>query len=892
MILAFYSLAKILFKNPRESLFSTMLFIVVSGFSWFYLLTNPPPSILSGNEFRGFIWEVINKFGTESGAKISFIYADDHALVRLWSLGLCFASIMALSKHLNVNQRRGYLLIFSVGFIQIALGHYVGLILLALLLFALTFLISKSLTKEILFSLGIPTLLIIFLAWVFSYFRALYFVVFLPLLALVLAGLLRSFINGKHVRWDFILRHERRILSILAIIFILYYGLSWIAFAIINRQVQIETPIFTLWYSLPIQFGFLGFLFTLTLAKNTLTKWKHLDFSLKFVMLMFGLLLISIAFINYSNLHLFYLIVPAYLVPYYFLPFFALASPYILKGMNFPNKELKRNVKSALFVSLLVLLLLFGSFSHIMSASYWNTSGWWKESSPFTSLSDEEIQFVNFLYSLPPKACYEIVGFLPKDQPFPLVEASQYQKMVRYRIYDVDNLIFLSGMRFTQKLSMSVLYDAQDPNEIIFLKQVYPIEYLIVDKNATSFLAHFMKENRSPIFDGKYIVYDLSDLQPITADNSKSEGVILVDEVSFTGNLTFTDEKYQKNLLNNVAGALSPLEKGYTSVKIYAADKGLEETENFDVQHNDNQTSYREESNPKLTDGKSDDNETCVYDDDETFWSSYAWGSGNLTAPTRSEETTEKAKGSSSLKVEISTGGTYEVSVVHHSYSEPYPDWTGKDFIGIYLYGLNDGGTITVAVYGGGNSGPNAYFWCITDNFSGWKRFVLPINNPNYKGSDFDITSINEVHVRWNTAGTKYIDRMVVDVWQSMEALISEVKIEGETTLINMRSTWNYFPETMNVAQKVVIHGEVHFKVLNTFGNKRLYITSFENVGNYEIYPKPWHVAESTAKLYIQEYVKMKDIPFLTVLKSPFGITWTIICVVFFTIFTFRKKVR
>ncbi|MFX1562183.1 MAG: hypothetical protein ACFFDP_02620 [Promethearchaeota archaeon] len=583
------------------------------------------------------------------------------------------------------------------------------------------------------------------------------------------------------------------------------------------------------------------------------------------------------AFVNYFNLYFFYLNVPANFMPYYFLPFLALASAYILKDINFhKKKKSKVNIKPALLAIFVVLILLFGSFTHILSASYWKTSGWRAERSPLTSLSDEEIRFVNFLYHLSSRD--PLAGFLPKDQPFPSVKGAQYQEMVRYRLYDVDYLIPLGGIRLPQKLVMSVLYDTQDLNEIIFLKQIYPLEYLVVDRDATSFLAHFMKENESPLFDGKYIVYDLSNLQPIKADNSKIQEVIIVDEVLFTGNLTFTDEKYQKKLLNNVVGALSPLEKGYTSVKIYQLD--------------DDQTSHREESNPDLTDGESDDNEMCVYDDDETLWSSWGFGSGNLTAPTRSEETTEKFKGSSSLRVEIPTGGTYELSVAHHSYSESYPDWTGKDFIGIYLYGLNDGGTITVAVYGGGSGGSNEYLWYITDNFSGWKRFVLPINNPDYKGSDFDIASINTVHVRWNTAGIRYIDRMVVDVWPCMVALTPEVEIEGETTLINMRSTPNYFPEAMNVAQKVAIQGEVSFEVVNTFDNKRLYVGSFECVGDEKIYPEPWHVTQTTAKQSIRNYIEMADIPFLAVLNSPYGLTWTIMCMWFSIMFTFRIRAR
>lgn len=753
--LAFYLLAKTLFTHTRESLFATLLLTVLSGFSWFYVLTNPPPSFLSGNEFHDYIWEVVNKFGTESGAKVSMIYADDHALNRLWSLGLCFGSVAApLNERHSINRGRGYLLIFSAGFLQIALGHSTELILLGFTLFAFTILTSKKSTKEILFAVGVSTLLSVFFMWMFGYFIITFQVISLPLLALIFAVLLKRFINSKYISWKFISFHKRTILNVLTIMFICYYGLSWIGFLSMYHQIQIAVPLFTLWYSPPIQWGFLGLLFTIFMAKCVLTRWKDLDFCLKFIMLMFSLLIFLTVFVNYFNLHFLYLNVPANFMPYYFLPFLALASVYILRDMNFPKmKRLEVNIKPTLLVTLVVLMLLFGSFTHILSASYWKTSGWQTERSPLTSLSDGEIQFVNFLYNLSSRT--PLSGVLSKDQPFPPVEESEFQTMVRYRLYDVDYLIMLSGIRIPQKLAMSMLYDTQDLNEIIFLNQIYPMEYLIVDRDATSFLAHFMRENEFPLFDGKYIVYDLSNLQSVREDNSKIQDAILVDEVLFTGNLTFTDQKHQKTLLNNVTGALSPLENGYTSVNIFQWD--------------DDQTGYREESNADLKDGESGDSEMCIYHN-ETFWGWSEYGSGNQAVLARLDETTNK-----------------------------------------------------------------------------------------------------------------------VEVSNSLEVKISEVKIEGETTLINMRSTSNYFPQAMNVAQKVEIRGEASFKVLNSFDNKRLYIGLFEYVGVEKIYPEPWHMTALVAKQHIQSYIESTDIPFLAVLSSLYGLTWIIICIWFSIIFVFRR---
>lgn len=325
--LAFYLLAKTLLRNAHESLLATLFLTVLSGFSWFYLVTNPPPSFLSGTEFRGYIWEVFNKFGTESGAKMSMIYADDHALNRLWSLGVCLASIGALlNTRYAINGKRGYLLIFSVGFLQIGLGHSTELILLALSLFAFAILTSKNLNKEILFAVGASTMLSAFLIWVLGYSTDILKLNFLPFITLILAILLTRIINSQKIKkgWNYILTRKRIILSVLAVIFIYYYGLSWIAFLSAYHQIQIGVPTFTLWYSPPIQWGFLGFLFTIVMIKGALTKWRDLVFHLKFILMLFTLLLITTVSVNCVNLYFFYVNVPANFMPYYFLPFFAL----------------------------------------------------------------------------------------------------------------------------------------------------------------------------------------------------------------------------------------------------------------------------------------------------------------------------------------------------------------------------------------------------------------------------------------------------------------------------------------------------------------------------------------------------------------------------------------
>jgi len=190
----------------------------------------------------------------------------------------------------------------------------------------------------------------------------------------------------------------------------------------------------------------------------------------------------------------------------------------------------------------------------------------------------------------------------------------------------------------------------------------------------------------------------------------------------------------------------------------------------------------REESNSSLTDGQSDSNEICLYDDTETFWGNYRGGTGSYSV-TVSEELTEVTKGTSSTKIEISTGGTYRYLGVAHDYAT-LQDWSDKEFLCLYLYGRNTGATWTVRLVTvtSGNYG----LWYITDNYSGWRRFVLPLNDPDSSSGTYDLTQVDQlqIFVDANVAGegAYYLDRTVVDVgqWTKVEAYVPDDLNDGQ----------------------------------------------------------------------------------------------------------------
>jgi len=283
-------------------------------------------------------------------------------------------------------------------------------------------------------------------------------------------------------------------------------------------------------------------------------------------------------------------------------------------------------------------------------------------------------------------------------------------------------------------------------------------------------------------------------------------------------------------------------------------------------------------------------NEIRIYDDQENFWKGYSWGQGTVGIPTLHENEDMQIAGLRCTEIAVPPGN-FTVSAIFHSFSKPYLNWSEYDFISVYLYGINNLGKITLAVYGGGDKRSNAYLWYITDDFSGWKHFIISLSEPDYKGSDFDITSIRQIQIWWSTPGIRYIDTISVCAMERKTFSVPNVHIEGQISLINFRASANYFPEARNLAQKIDILGSISFNILNTFNNNRAYIGSLRYKGESKIYPEPWHMTPRIAKQSIQAYITYTNISFLEVLKGTYGLTWTILCLIF-TIFTTSKKLK
>jgi len=165
---------------------------------------------------------------------------------------------------------------------------------------------------------------------------------------------------------------------------------------------------------------------------------------------------------------------------------------------------------------------------------------------------------------------------------------------------------------------------------------------------------------------------------------------------------------------------------------------------------------------------------TVIIDDGGVaFWVQSSWGTGSIGNVTEFDDTAEKAKGANSYRIEVGSGSNAKWQIYHDF--NPNVDWSNKNFICFYVYGTNNGNSLSIRF--GDNT--NFHFYVITDNFSGWKRFVIPFNAMSKGGTGADLSDVSDIRFISSTDNddaTRRFDRIVVDVgqWATVEAWVPD----------------------------------------------------------------------------------------------------------------------
>lgn len=177
-------------------------------------------------------------------------------------------------------------------------------------------------------------------------------------------------------------------------------------------------------------------------------------------------------------------------------------------------------------------------------------------------------------------------------------------------------------------------------------------------------------------------------------------------------------------------------------------------------------------------------NPSVLYDDNEEIWSVYRDGSGSFDI-NLSEELNEKIKGASSLKVAV-TSGTY-ASIGYQINFASLQDWSNKEFLCWYFYGMNSGLIIKARIIdNNGNWGE----WNFTDNFTGWKRFVKPLlKRDSQSDTNPNLSQISTLRFYFNPSSisTYYHDRTLIDIGQWIK-----VEVNVPNKLRSVHSSYSY----------------------------------------------------------------------------------------------------
>ena len=171
---------------------------------------------------------------------------------------------------------------------------------------------------------------------------------------------------------------------------------------------------------------------------------------------------------------------------------------------------------------------------------------------------------------------------------------------------------------------------------------------------------------------------------------------------------------------------------------------------------------------------------SVIYDDDEAIWAPYQVGEGSFSI-TLSEETTTVRKGSSSLKAVIGSGSYADVGA--SATFSPTQNWSSKDFLCLWVYGMNSGGIYRVRV----SDGTNWSRWDFADDFTGWRRIVLPLRTPSAWSGSLNLAAVSDmqVYITPISSGAWYLDRIVVD---ELRLVRVEVRVPDEVRSVDAYS--------------------------------------------------------------------------------------------------------
>lgn len=131
---------------------------------------------------------------------------------------------------------------------------------------------------------------------------------------------------------------------------------------------------------------------------------------------------------------------------------------------------------------------------------------------------------------------------------------------------------------------------------------------------------------------------------------------------------------------------------------------------------------------------------TVIWDNGCTWWGAWSQGTGSYGVQ-KSDETTIKQLGSSSMKIAVVSGSGNEICV--NQVFSPHLDWSDEKYLSFYLYGCNSGASITLYLLG--PNWDNFWWKTFSDDWTGWKHFSLEIGTDLYPSGSPNKGDVSEI---------------------------------------------------------------------------------------------------------------------------------------------------
>ena len=531
--IAYYHMAKKLTKNFPQAALATLIWLFISGFSWTYLLFNPPkepripwliPFYTTDKEYLTLIYKIWKLYGTYSGAVHTPTCTDGHILVRLLALTLLFTGITTYINALQQKKTK-HIILTAIIYTLITAGHLIEAPPFALAITTLIILYKpdKKTIKQTLLTAVIASIIALLILSVntpkfASIGMALsYYPVCLSYpLGVILGFLIMKALSAtrKSLNAYKIIKKINNIL-VKSVLFIIpyIYGLSIIAFHILICKNQgIYLNYYPQWYMYPIEWGFIG-LFALIALVIKLKTSKKVEDSIKFsiVYLIFMLILINI--LNIMNYHLSFIMYPFPIQPVLFYPFLAIIASHIIFLFKI------RKTKYILYI-LLFLFFTFGSIDNLISANYWRIVNGRLCFSAIT-LNEPEYQLLNYLLKQkPPNA--KILTLYPWHNP-------------------LSYMTMLAGYNVPPEPHIHLYWHINNTKELNVIWASEPVDYILVAKKHSIPIKGIGKilNNTSITFKNQeYILYTIPQNIINKTSIKLSREITRISKLSFEGSIS------------------------------------------------------------------------------------------------------------------------------------------------------------------------------------------------------------------------------------------------------------------------------------------------------------------------------------------------------------------